>query len=396
MTLAFPFIVRQTTGPSRQITLLGRSLPYQNVSWGGTQRVNINYFPGNPVANSQVIGQTYKPTVVRGTWKDTFLLLQGTDPNRNAPRLVNFPRIGVPGLPTAAAITPGGVEAGGGRTFPSAGSIPAEQICNRARAARDAFELMRREGQLLRVEWGSIVRFGYLTDANYSHAREEDIEWELEFTWTGDTDAQPRIRFEPKLEPLGLLKELVKQLQALIDELNRGLAEALTAVKRLQQNITLVGTLVTNLLETLEKFATLALVPLEVIGNVRQQFTAIALAAKDLIDTVRSTPPALVSGIAGEGVAAGNTATAIADAIARNASILGAGAITQRRELESLADSALLGVFVAPGSVTLRDVALRFYGNPSAWPKIQEFNNLATSIVPRGTVIRVPRIQGQF
>lgn len=388
MAFAFPFIVRETTGPGRQIVLAGRSLPYQGVNWGGTQRVNINYFPGNPVASAQVIGQTYKPTVITGTWKDVFLLDNGIDVNTNAPRLFNFPNIGVAGLPPA-----GGVASIQGQSFPSAGAVPGSlQFANRARTVRDAFELIRRSGQLLRVEWGSIVRFGFLTDTNFTHDREEDIKFELEFSWTGDTDVAPKVRLLPTLDPLGLLKRLAALLQELLTTLTIALIEALAAVQRVTQQIRQLGALVTGLIEVLQRFAALALVPLELLGTIRQQLTAIALAARDLIAQLRATPAAYVSGVAGEGASAANLAAAFTAAIARNASILGATAIQQRRELERLEESNLLGLYISPGGVTLRDVATRFYGTPNNWPAIAEFNGFAGSIVPRGTVVRVPRV----
>ena len=49
---------------AREIVLRGRTLPYEGIGWGTTQRVDINYFPGNPTAIAQVIGATWNDT----TW----------------------------------------------------------------------------------------------------------------------------------------------------------------------------------------------------------------------------------------------------------------------------------------------------------------------------------------
>src|SRR5690606_21640253 len=203
--MSLPLIIEEVTGPKRSITLRGRSLPYQEVSWGGEQRVNINFHAGNPVATAQVVGPTYKPTVLKGTWKDTFLNATpaedvatyvqyevGTE--ENSPILLNFPSINI--------FEPGTV---GGATFTSGGSVEgSKQQAKTARAVRDAFELIRRSGQLLRVEWGSLVRYGYLTNTTFTHTRgaETDIGWELEFEWIGDTHTPPRVTKSQTFEPL--------------------------------------------------------------------------------------------------------------------------------------------------------------------------------------------------
>lgn len=385
--MSFPLIVRETTGPGRTIVLQGRSLPYRPVSWGGTQRVNINYFPGNPVASAQVIGQTYKPTVMKGKWKDAFLLTGlGAGLQPNSPKLINFPSIGLAGLPAVPGI------ARQGETFPSAGSIPGlDQVAQRARVVRDAFELIRRSGQLLRVEWGSVVRYGFLVDAEYDHDREEDIAFQLEFAWTGDTDVPPKVSLLPVLDPGGLLKKLAKLLQKLLDVLLEAFLKVAFAVLGVQQQIRQIGSLVTGLIEVLQKFASLALVPGELIGSVAQQLTAIALACKDLVDQLRGTPAAYVELANGAKQSAVNIAQALSQAVQFNASQLGAQSIEQKREIERLQEPNLLGVFISPGGVTLRDVSTRFYGTPDSWTLIAEFNGLSSSTVPQGTAIRIPR-----
>ncbi len=381
--MTFPFVVSEQTGPRRSIVLTGRSLPYQGVSWGGTQRLNVNYFPGNPVGVAQVIGGTYKPTTITGKWKDQFLLGGQTGAaNTNAPRLFGFPAV--------SALTSSAIR--GGTTFVSAGTVGGAQFASRARVVRDAFELIRRSGQLLRVEWGSLVRYGFLTDTNFDHDREEDIGYEFEFTWIGDTDAQPVVRTRQTLDPLSTTKQFLARAQQLLDALLRALAVADNLVRRVQQSIRRIGSLVTDLAGILERFATLALVPVDIIGNLRQQYTAIVLAVRDLVRTIRSIPPAYQALQAGAGPTTANVEVSFALIIANNAAVLGELAVQQRLEIDALQSDFLLGIYVSPGGVTLRDVATQFYGAPTAWPTIAEFNGLPGSRLPVGTVVRVPRL----
>jgi len=390
MAQPFPFIVRETTPPGRIIVLRGRSLPYRGVTWGGTQRVNINYFPGNPVATAQVVGPTYVPTVIRGTWKDAFLFTGPGNPNENAAELRNFPVLGPAALPPPQ--TPGAIVTSGGQTFPSAASIPGNiALAQRARTLRDAFEVVRRSGALLNVTWGSIARFGFLVRADFTHDREEDIAWELEFAWIGDTDAPPIISTVPRLDALGFLRALIALLQALLDAFNRALAFLFGAVQRVTQLIRRIGSLVTDFLEALNKLAGLIFVPAELFGTLQQQLAAIRLATRDLIATLRSVPAAYSAAASGATPTEINFAIEFAAAINRNAQILGVEAALASRQLDALQSDDVLAIYTSPGGVTLRDVATRFYGSPDDWPRIRDFNGLSGSVVERGTVIRVPK-----
>jgi hypothetical protein len=245
---------------------------------------------------------------------------------------------------------------------------------------------------LLKVEWGAIARYGFLTDADFTHDREEDIAYELEFTWIGDTDAAPKFNLVPKLDMPGLLKKMIQALQEVLDLLLEAFLLAFFAVLQVQQFIVQMGSLITGLIDLLAKFSSLALVPLELIGTLKQQLTSIALAVGGLIDSLRSVPAAYLEAAVGADSSTMNFAVGIADAIRFNASKLGADAIQQRRELERLEEDTLIGIFVAPGSITLRDVSTKFYGTPDNWTEIQSFNGFSSSTVPSGTVIRVPRL----
>ena len=172
---AYPIIIRETTGPGRQVVLQGRSLPYRGVAWEGEQRMEVKWYPGSPVGSAQVLGPKYMPTQMEGMWKDAFLASE-----ENRAKLFNFP-------PVAAAAR-AGTRAGGGKSFQSSGSVPSA-FAERARTLRDAMAIIQKSGQLLYVEWASLARYGFLRRTRFEHEREEDIRWELEFEWLGETAA---------------------------------------------------------------------------------------------------------------------------------------------------------------------------------------------------------------
>lgn len=374
---AFPFTIREATGDSRMIVLRGRSLPFQGVSWPSEQRVNVKYFAGSPVGQAQVLGPKWLDTSVRGRWSDQWM----SDPQHSV-LLYNFPPIGAAGRPGTGVL--------GGKTFPSAGAVP-EAKAQRARAVRDAFYLVQRAGQLLRVEWGSLVRYGFMRNFDPDHDREEDIHWEATFEWIGDTDAPPRVRPPLALDAPGILAAIVAALQAFLDAMNALLAQALGLALAIQQRITQIGQLVTGVINALTQIVNLVFVPADLLGTLRQQLTSVVLAVRDLLSTLRGIPAGMGATAAGGSPRDANLADEFAALLAHNTALLGERMVTLTRQLDELEVPEIIGVFTAPGDITLRDVANRFYGNPDGWQRIADYNDFASSIVPRGTLIRIPR-----
>ncbi len=378
--VAFPFIISETTGDLRQLILRGRSLPYRGVSWGADLRTEIKYFPGNPVAQAQVLGPTWGPTTMRGMWKDSFL----TNDDSSV-KLIGFPDIGTAGRPSTPFV--------GGKSFQSGGSVPGKiGSAMRARTVRDAFYLLLRAGQLLRVEWGSLVRFGFMKSFEPDHDREEDIRWEITFAWTSDTSAATKFKKQSQFNAQGLLARILAAIAAALDALNGLLALISGATTLISQRITRVGSLVSGLLDILTGFVSLAFVPAEMLGVLRQQLTGVILAAKDLADTARSVPASYGAAKVGASPAEINIAEESALFIAFNAAALGLEMVNQREELIELETPDLLGILSAKENTTLRDISTDFYGTPTNWTAIAEFNGLSSSIVPRGTILYIPTL----
>lgn len=377
-SVAFPFTITETTGDARSLILRGRSLPYRGVNYGAELRVEAKYFPGNPVAQAQVLGSMWLPTTLRGMWKDRFLVNEDSSVT-----LLNFPKTGLAARP--------GLIFGGGNSFQSGGALPTNKA-QRARVVRDAMFLLQRAGQLLRVEWGSMARFGFIKSFDADHDREEDIRWEIEFLWISDTTASPKVKERPGIDPPGLLARILAALAAAIANLQTILAGILGRVLAVSQLITKIGSLMTGLVDILTGFVNLAFVPAQMFGVLKQQLTGIILSITDLLSTIRSVPAAYGAIKAGGSPAEINTAELAALAIAFNASVLGVEMADQRDALTELESPTLLGVLTAQENTTLRDVSTSFYGTPDNWTIIAEFNGFVSSIVTRGTLIYVPAL----
>lgn len=385
-TGAFPFSIEETTGDKkRAIILRGQSLPQVGkrgeeggVGFPTEMRVNVHYYPGNPIADTQTLGTMWGDTEIYGRWTDSKLRQDA-----NAAVLVNFPPIDA-----VAGLGDGGFS--GGNTFASSGTVPSD-TARRARILRDAFYEIQRRGQLLKVTWGSIARFGYIANFDPRNKNDFEIYWSMTFKWAGDTDAPQELLEKPSLDPPGLLARLVALLQGFLDEMNRLLALIYGNIQAVQQKIRRIGTLVTDFIEIINQFTNLVFAPAEMFGVIEQQIASIKVAIQDLVSTFRAIPGAYSPSKEGADQEQINeTAEAIA-AIIANALALGLDIEEIGRKLAGIRESDILGVEIVQQGQSLRDIAREYYGNPTAWPGLAQYNGLTSSVVPAGTVVRIPR-----
>lgn len=74
--MSSPLFISEENGLKRAIRLVGRSMPYKGaVLVEDEQRAEITFFPGNPVAYSQVLGPQLTRTTFTGVWRDKYVKL---------------------------------------------------------------------------------------------------------------------------------------------------------------------------------------------------------------------------------------------------------------------------------------------------------------------------------
>lgn len=348
------FIITENKGDRRSITLRGRSMPDvgdEGVEFGVTQRGRVNYPPWQPVADVSVLGTVWEPLSISGLWDDKYM------DQRNAPLLSGFRGLG----------------GASGRARNCAEII-------------DAFYLLIRTGETLKVEWGPMTRFGLLWVFKPRFKRIERVPWEMEFNWTGDTDIKPVIKARAKISPLGLLALLL----AILERIRRALQILQGPAKYFAANIlqpfNLLVSAITDVLSELQKVIAGAITPRKVLGDLRAGFAKIRLAAADLLRALRNkvgfTDP----------LNSRDAALADYGLLFMRKEVLAVSAAMAERELElakldvpDLIDSTFTG-----DGETLRDIAKRFYGSAADWVVIANYNSLASSTVPTNTLILIP------
>ncbi len=370
--------IEQVSGSQRRgVILKGRSLPYQGLPLGIEIRTKQTWLPANPVATQQVLGSMLPNTIVTGMWKDRYLL-QGD----NAVALVNFPQIN-------AAVSQDSVSVGG--SFDTLNTFPAAQDARLATIAVDAITLMASEQQKVRFQWGQYVRYGLIKRFTPNWIRLTDVEWALEFEWSGVTEFSPikRTTEYNALTTAEGLVQLLSRLASILADLLR-LRQPNKFIRRATAAVAAIGGLVTAVIDGLRSIVSLATAPFDLLATIQGQLARIRLAARAFLDSLAvfrsARGEAAVVGDPSDVARAGYTEQALRERFQE----IAAFARAQQRLLEVFSGEEILATFFADSLTSLRDVATTYYGEPTEWTRISNFNGFFSDVVSAGTLIRVP------
>jgi len=158
-------VIKELAGARRELRLIGSALPKQGTNWGGQQRLVTTWYPGNTAsATQQVLGPMEAPTTFNGIWRTT--------------QLYRTPAIFIPRAGTQLRMV-----------F--------------ADGLREVLEDILRAGTLLQVYWinaeaktfggRAIVRIGRAKDWDFKYDRMDDIEWTINWEWTGRGLGQQKV-----------------------------------------------------------------------------------------------------------------------------------------------------------------------------------------------------------
>jgi hypothetical protein len=388
--MAYPMAISQQAGNLRALTLQGASLPEKG-TWSipGEQRTNIEWMAGSRVAVSQVLGAIEEAMPMAGSWLDT---LVGNDGHFGV--LVNFPRLSPmaePGTELRRGITGGPIFLGTTPVF--------TQEARTAIALWGAMDVLRTEGTICKLEWGPIVRYGFVGLFTPTPDMITDVNWEMEFRVTGLSLSQPRPVIKTITLP-GLLKSLLAAIQAILDKILALKGKIDAWIMKVEAGLDRIVSLILALADLLRQALDLLSTPFDLLQRIRASLQAVVTAAKDVAFTASQFPDAVTDSLQAVGIAvaaSGDTAAgadAVLDAMELRNLIITAGVAAAQRsaDIEKLTASQLLGVVVAPSLTTLQSLSKRFYGDPSRWQALLEFNGLTSSVVPSGTVVSIPRL----
>jgi hypothetical protein len=363
----------QNGQPPGILQLAGRALPFRPIQFGGTQRVQTVWYPGNPKASQLVIGPTEKPTTVNGEWNDKYLgdgqafaLAQLLDSIRLAGVSVEvtWPMTGLSGSP-AAPVLSGDPE----------------------------------------------VRTGLITDFTYGYLYgREDITWTAEFTWRskGQQPTTPPISSTGTLNPregfndvaldLALTQAMTQSLlegpvfsqyglpQALLNKFDQDFAAIDSAVDSVQTATAAVTSATIIPAAAAQQLIASAQAGVQACINMVDNILAVNLLAAEVqdsaMDILRLLDPMFDAIFQAD--TSSETCIDAANGVAANMT------------------PDIIAVVTAPAGTDLRDLALRYYGSADSWFLIAEANDIAGSAVPASPTgpsdqpnrpIVIPRLQ---
>lgn len=364
-----PLFIEQQAGRKRSIVLDGRGLPNPDgVRWGTEQRAEVTWLPGSPDAVAQFFGPKQKDMTITGRWGDA--VMSG-------------------GIPTCVVKVDG-------RQYTSA--MEAAQL----------LDLVCAEGILLRVQYESEVRYGYLKNWEYGPFAQgrttARVDWQATFEWLsrGARPAAPALPNQMGTSTLSnRLAILVQQVEATYDKMT-GVADELrdamsNAVGKLRSIADTANQTAYSWVQRAASAADTAQATIGLTGEV-------AAAAGDLYRAAQSTIAAEAAALqAGAEQTAqvgglqidpplGTTLTVARDArdMVSHARDLADLADAVRAQTEAaLAESEPQIVYARRGE-DLRDIAQQTLGSADAWRDIAAQNGLVGSEVEPGTPILIP------
>lgn len=352
-TTAPSFVVTQVVR-NRTITLYDRALPYRPFSLKGTQRVELTWLAGYAEATATVLGPAIEPTTITGMWKVKYL---------NDTRL------------------PAMVEDNGVAVYSMDDTI-------------EAFNTIRREGLLLRVAWGTVVRKGFLKSFEVSYLDLEDATWTMEFVWINEGEETVPVVVPQPSSTQGAANQYRQQL-----EQTATAAEAAPYGQSFRQR-----EITERILDSIESSVQaantvlalqfgIAIKPLDAtrrmlavaVSVVAQNDTLIARYSDQVPGASSLTPLPLQT--APQRLAAQVNSRAVI----KLSRTMRQTAIEQQLALSTQTTSQILALYVGRDGDDLRHLAVRYYGNELEWRRLLTFNQLSSSLLVAGQIVLIPK-----
>ena len=356
------------------VDLRGRALPYKSFELTGTQRAEITFYQGNPVGSAQVMGPEEKPTTLHGMWKYKFIY--GNQPG--------------PASDGVAVVSDGGA----------------------VRAAADPMDLckvvdaIRKRGRLVKVTWDEIVREGILTQFVQKWQERQDVEWEMEFSWTSQGQSASPLgtsNMDAASSTVSTLQRAFDDFDSAMNDVNNYIYAATDFMADVQAAITKIGSSITTVVNTASATVSYAEgTPNSVEQNLIGNCVSVEQACLNFYDTITSTPPfqttwqpsTTTTPTPPPATSASTKALQffLFKQAALSAKAMARTARQQRQLLLRKVDPTLLTVVYAKSGQDLRAISLIVYGTSDQAQALKAYNRFSTSLIRPGTMVLCPQL----
>lgn len=370
------FVVEEVSGEQRRMSLGGRALPYRPIRFSGRQRIVKTWYPGNPVATVQVLGADEGDTTIRGMWKNRFLGFVTFEGSLVAKPDAAVSFVGIR-LETATEVV-------------------------------EAVDDIRRKGSLLRISWGPEVRYGFIEEFSKEWDREQDVAWEIKFSWISIGDPNSQYSLPSSTNYSDLTAELIARRAELADAQDSSFLSQLAQVTdKINSNISKVNTAIDDAINSVNGTAQTILGPVDAARRLGHIYSRTIEEVNNLLDSLNnritwgfsSSQPGDFGQPSGlpdvETLPLGKRIQA--DIFQRSLRLAArktqAEAANQAATVAKQVEPDLVAVFVARQAMDLRQVSTRFYKTPNEWARLALFNGIKGSALTAGQVVFVPSLR---
>lgn len=370
--------IRELTGPDqREVRLTERALPYKDVAFGVSHRVDEADYVGYSQTSQQALGAKWDETEMKGCWKTRFL-------GAESARMVEVVQSG-------ASVIDG---------------VEALSVDNtRLRTADEVvtlFEDIARKGQPLRVQWAHIVRIGRLVSFVPTWTTLHDVNWSMKFKWSSSEESAP-----PALSGVGnsALDFTQKAASAYADLFNKTSLSDLDIDPSLADRIdSRVGRIKRALLDmrsaASERVAGVTR-SADALRRLMSLSTFVRDEAQSFIEEMDGVVYSAITAVEDPAeLVAVPAARMFQCACAIRQSVRAARAfkhVSARLRFEAVRqmESDLLDVVLLSQDEDVADLSLRYYKTAEEGRRIRLFNNLDSNTAPAGTVVLIPRLSDE-
>lgn len=378
--------------PITTITLNSTNMPFAPFTYGGTQHVVSEYYPGNAEPSTQVFGAREDAVTFKGRLKGKRL---------------------------------------------QADSVP--DLREFADAMKDEIDGVRKRGNMVSITLGEWVRYGYITKATFNLRTLADIDYQIEFLVISNVKPENAKFAKEAFPSLGTNNLLLMKATAEFEQLAANppggfspslfdtisglistVAEAVSAVTKFVDNVIKTGEDAQRLANRglgLIKNATASISQFKrrvgALDAYRDSFNANstttwneakkAISARFVMQTYHqpskqggSNKPLSAAQIAALQTSLGKYSrsdTAKAAALSRQTGkSMEQLLLEMKQNFQKLAKLEPLRSYRVKQGDTLQKISVLFYKTPNNWEDIYKHNKLISTVLVRGTVLEIPKL----
>jgi nucleoid-associated protein YgaU len=372
------FVIRETTGRKRTVTMSGRCLPFRPVPLSTQQRSKITYYPGATEATAQVFGPHHTDLEVTGLLLTRYM----------ASDVCFF--LEEPG---------------------SAG-----EIVDTAERAREVLNDLCRSGQEVVVSWGQepfgVIQRGLVRSVKFPEESPYRIAWEMAFDWIADTELHVAPLLPAADQPAGegLLDQIdsaINTAQSVLTDLQDAYREyVVQTMRRIDTTRSKVAGLVAQAADLAAKPAQAASNALLMAQSVKQDlvdtqtaaiqtagaYTTIARIWQATGHNLAFTPWTATRDRPGDDSGEQTISAVQAAEMDRSRRAMRWQAYVVETQARASMTNPIRDVYVVVAGDTLRRISTRYYGTPDRWQDLADYNGISTDELTAGMVVLIPEV----